>query len=113
MHLFIEICRPKTSWLSLNKSAREDFLQPVGALMRRLESEGTEIIAWGFNDEDTPHRAKYDFFAALKFPNIEDAERYEKTFAAAGWYNYFEQINVLGEMESYSETLARLSNLCR
>ncbi len=111
MHLFIEICRAKPSWLSLSETAREDFLDPVGSLMRRLESEGTKIIAWGFNDESTPKRAQYDFFAAFLFPDIEAAERYEKMFEAAGWYNYFEQVNVLGEVGSYGEILARLIKL--
>ncbi len=53
---------------------------PVDSRMQRFESEGTENLAWGSNDESTPHRASCDFFAVLIVPNVESSERYESTF---------------------------------
>ena len=79
--------------------------------MANLESQGAKIIAWGFNDEATPKRAPYDYFAAIVFPTELAAARYEKLFSAAGWYDYFEQVNVGGDIAPFDEILKQLVEL--
>ncbi|WP_372365696.1 DUF6616 family protein [Candidatus Uabimicrobium sp. HlEnr_7] len=111
MKLFIELCNAKQSWLKLDEEKRKKFLAPVTNVMENLEASGAKIVAWGFNEVSTPQRAEYDFFAAIIFPDEPSALTYEQLFRKAGWYNYFEQVNVIGEMESYNLVLDRLCNL--
>ena len=111
MRLFIEICSAKESWLALDETARRQFLSAVGPLMKRLEEEGVEIVAWGENSADTPERASFDYFGVFKFPDAAAVVRYESTFRAAGWYDYFEQVNICGDCESYETVLKRLAVL--
>jgi hypothetical protein len=101
MKLFVELCNARESWLALDQTARRAFLSPVGKLMGSLEEHGVEIVAWGRNEDQTPERAPYDFFAVFNFPNGEAARDYERLFRAAGWYDYFEQVNFAGEVETY------------
>ena len=79
--------------------------------MERLNREGVEIVAWGRNDEQTPERAPYDFFAVFKFPDDYAVADYEKVFRAGGWYDYFEQVNFGGEVETYGAVTDVLVNL--
>ena len=111
MHLFIEMCNAKQTWLDLAASERQAFLEPVEAVMEALTGNGAEIIAWSFNDLDTPHRAGYDFVAVFLFPSSEDALEYHDLFSAAGWYDYFEQVNVSGAVQDYLEINRQLARL--
>ena len=108
MKLFIELCRASPAWLALPTEERQKFLSNVGPLMEQLKTSGTQIISWGYNDAQTPKRAKYDYFGVFKFPDEAAALRYERTFKNAGWYDYFEQVNVLGDDCQYNEILDRL-----
>ena len=111
MKLFTEICRAKPAWLALSADERAAFLEPVGSVMRKLESQGANIVAWGFNDLHTPQRAPYDFFATIVFPDDETMLSYEQLFRRAGWYDYFEQVNIAGDIKTYSDVLDQLKVL--
>lgn len=108
MKLFIELCCARQSWKNLSAEERQKFLSKVGSLMERLEASGTEIVSWGYNDRTTPKRARFDYFGVFKFQDDAAALRYEQTFKKAGWYDYFDQANILGDDQLYSEILTRL-----
>lgn len=86
-------------------------MSPVGYAMQQLDASGGEIVAWGANEQTTPERAPYDFVAVFKFPNAGSALNDEQVFRDAGWYDYFEQVNVMGNIESYERVLAMLIDL--
>ena len=109
--LFIEACKAKDAWLALDESARLAFLSPVSDLMTHLERHGVEIVAWGQNDQRTPIRAPYDFFAVFKFPDDYAIDDYEHAFRSAGWYDYFEQVNFSGDVQSYASVTKALVRL--
>ncbi|MDH3646576.1 MAG: hypothetical protein OER80_07365 [Gammaproteobacteria bacterium] len=69
------------------------------------------FLAWGVNDSATPKRAPYDFFGVFAFPDERAAIEYERIFEAAGSYAYFDQVNIMGEIESYGTVLEKLSGL--
>ena len=106
--VFIELCRARPAWRSLSKQARREFLSEVDPLMLRLKEQGVEIISWGVNDSTTPKRAAYDFFAIFRFPDEEAALRYERTFENSGWYEYFEQVNIMGADSTHKDVLEEL-----
>ena len=109
--VFIELCRAKETWRLLPTPAREQFLSEVEPLMDRLRQGGVEIVSWGPNINVTPERADYDFFGIFKFPDEASALRYERTFQQAGWYEYFEQVNVMGMDSTPNAILRKLVNL--
>lgn len=111
MTLFIELCNAKPEWLQLSTKERENYLDSVGEVMKQLERNGTQIISWGVNSPDVPNRLDYDYFAVFLFPTAKAAQDYETLFSKFGWYNYFSQVNVLGESEKFEEVLNQLINL--
>ena len=105
------MCNAKDTWHALSVENRKEFLRPIGSLIDKVEAGRTKVIAWGFNDESTPERADYDFFAAFVFPNAAAAGEYHRIFTAAGWYRYFEQVNIAGDVQHHSEVTERLVGL--
>lgn len=107
----IELCRAKPQWLALARQDRATFLSQVGPLMEKMKAGGVEVSAWGYNEIETPHRAPYDFFAVFKFPDRPSLQRYMKTFESVGWYDYFEQVNVVGRVATADEVVGQLVQL--
>ncbi len=97
MNCFIELWNPTEAWKSLSKEERQEYLGQIGPHLQGLMEQGVEIISWGKNNKDTSHRAGFDYFAVWKFPSNEMAKEFENVVESAGWYNYFEQVNLSGE----------------
>jgi hypothetical protein len=53
----------------------------------------------------------YDYFAVWTFPNMEAAQSFEKLVDGAGWYNYFDQVNVMGNAGSPQDVISKLIEL--
>src|SRR5438067_9599004 len=64
---------------------------------------GNEL--WGINEAFTFIRGEYDYFAVWTFPNMETAQNFEKLVEGAGWYNYFDQVNVMGNAGSPQDVI--------
>lgn len=111
MKYFIEAWTAKQTWLDLPKQERGEYMAQLGPAIQLLAEAGTEIITWGVNDKDTTHRFEHDFFAVWKFPTEELAKTFEATVEGAGWYNYFEQVNIKGGPSSPDDIIAQIINL--
>ena len=66
MKVFIEFWKAKDAWLKLSKEERGNYLGQIGPAMQGLVSKGAIFDAWGVNDDKTPQRADYDFYAITK-----------------------------------------------
>ena len=108
MKCFIELWNVRDAWKQLSKEERQNYLGQVGANMQGLMEQGVEVICWGENEKETTHRAGFDYFAVWKFPNSEIAKELEAAIEAAGWYNYFEQVNLSGESTTAEEIIGDL-----
>jgi len=97
MKVFIEFWKAKDAWLKLSKEERGNYLGQINPAMQGLVSKGAIFDAWGVNDDKTPQRADYDFYAITKLPTQELLDSFQAIVEGAGWYNYFEQINLTGD----------------
>lgn len=111
MYLFIEAWKPTQAWLNLSKEERTNYVAAVGGAIQQLTDAGVEIVGWGMNDEDTDKHNGFDYFAVWKFPNKEMVKQFEETVSAAGWYNYFTQVNASGTLISPPAVLGHSINL--
>lgn len=99
MYLYIELWKAKDTWLALSETERTTFFsQAMPALGQMLQAGVIEPLGIALNDADTPLSSGYTFAAAWKLPNKETAQELENAVEAAGWHNYFEQVNARGEM---------------
>lgn len=96
MITYIELWKAKQSWIDLSKEERAGYMNAMAPAIQQLLQNGVEIVSWGTNDEATFSRFDYDYFAVWTFPDKEAAQGFEKMVEGSGWYNYFEQVNVMG-----------------
>ena len=69
------------------------------------------MVGFAVNDPDTSHRADHHYIAVWKMPGPEQVELFERTVAAAGWYDYFDQVNAGGELISVTEVIEDMIRL--
>lgn len=111
MYLFVECWKARPEWKDLNKEARIAYMEELGRGMEELIKAGVEIISWSMNDPDTSNRSPFDYFAAWKFPDKAFAKGFEQIIQQSGWYNYFDQVNLGGEMSDPSSSISHMISL--
>lgn len=109
--IFIELFSYKDSWLNLPEEQREAYRQGVLEAIAGQVAQGLDVISWGFNDHATDRRAPYDFYCVYRTPSADYQRQFEQDIAAAGWHEYFAQVNVSGRIstpESLFDALVKL-----
>ena len=104
--IFIELFNYKPAWRGLPAEMRNDYVSAVLNAVNLQRSSGVEVIGWGFNDLATDRRAPYDFYCVYRTPSADFQRQFEAEIAAAGWHEYFEQVQVSGAV-STPEALLR------
>jgi hypothetical protein len=111
MKTYIELWKAKDAWKALSKDERAKYLGQLAPAIEQLVSVGVEIVAWGENDSSTFHRAPYDFFGIWKFLTPAAVQQFEKMVDGAGWYTYFDQVNLQGTSATPQEILGKMISL--
>lgn len=111
MKIFIELWKAKDAWKEMSLSDRQNYVGQIGPVMQDMISRGVVIEAWGLNEDASQYRADYDFFGVTKFPTPELLSEFEAIVEGAGWYNYFEQVNVTGTVMSPEEVIGKMLEL--
>jgi len=111
MIYFIEIWNVKPAWLALSAEERGNYMGQVGAHIQGLLDKGVKVLTWSGNDGATTHRADYDYFAIWTFPDQTTADAFQQLVEGAGWYNYFEQTNLMGKEASVADIIGNLVQL--
>jgi hypothetical protein len=108
MKTYIEIWKAKEAWHNMPKVQRGEYMGQLGPAIQGLLESGVKIISWGINNKKTFKRANYDFFGVWEFPNQESIESFEKLVESAGWYTYFEQVNLCGATTTPEEVIGKM-----
>lgn len=111
MKMYIELWKATQAWIDLSKDERGNYMNQLGPAIEQMVESGVEILNWGSIDQSTYKKVDYDFFAVWKFPSIESAESFEKLVEGAGWYNYFEQVNAMGDPTTPQDVIGQLINM--
>lgn len=108
MITYIELWKAKQTWLDLSKEERGNYMNALGPAIQQLMEGGVQIVSWGACDAATFNKADYDYFAVWTFPNEEAAKSFEKMVEGAGWYNYFDQVNLMGKAGSPQDVISQM-----
>jgi haloalkane dehalogenase len=108
MKIFIELWKAKDAWKKLPLSERQTYVAQIGPVMEDLIKRGVVIEAWGINEDETPFASEYDFFAVTKLPSHELLTEFEAIVEGAGWYDYFDQVNVSGTAMTPEEVIGKM-----
>ena len=97
MYLYVEMWNAKHEWLSLDKAARQSFMNKGKRASRIPYWTGFEITACALNDGDTTPRADFRYIAVWSMKDKSQVARVADGTARIGWYKYFNQVNIGGD----------------
>ena len=100
MYIVVETWTPKQSWLDLEEEGKRAFFDGIRDAMRQMSGAGIETLGWGRVDSTADRSTSYDWFAIWQAPTAELAAMFLDGVARSGWYDLFEQTNVVGELGS-------------
>ena len=108
MKTYIEIWKAKDAWKEMSQEARGEYMTQLGPAIQDLIENGVKIISWGVNDGTTLKKADYDFFGVWEFQDDEAVKSFEALVEGAGWYNYFDQVNICGETQTPNDVIGKM-----
>lgn len=98
MHVVIETWTPKEKWLATDEETRRRFFDEVREGMAEMSKAGIETLGWGRVDQDADRPSAHEWFAVWRTPNSATSAAFLEGVDRSGWYEYFEQVNVVGEL---------------
>jgi hypothetical protein len=110
MITYIELWKSKKTWNDMSKEEKGNYLTALGPAIQQLLESGVQIVSWGKNESSTYSKADYDYFAVWTFPSLEMVQKFEQMVEGAGWYNYFDQVNAMGNATSPQEVMGEMIN---
>lgn len=111
MKTYIELWKAKDAWKEMSQEARGEYMTQLGPAIQDLIDNGVKIISWGVSDDDTFKKADYDFFGVWEFPDEAAVKSFEELVEGAGWYNYFDQINLSGSTSTPDVVIGKMIGL--
>lgn len=112
MHIFVKLWSPKPSWLLLSQEQRLKFIKKAQLGMEPISKRGLETIGWiEIDKDDTIHSPKYQYCSVYKAADKSIMNEFHAAMNKFGWYEYFEQINTVGKIESPGSVLDRVLKL--
>jgi hypothetical protein len=103
----IELFKPKSSWYRLSTEEKAAFFEKVNNSIKRAEAAGGKLHG--------PYRCRWstgwEMFAFWEAPSLEAVQDLAQDAEEIGWFEYFEQTNIIGAKgtpEEYSERAVRV-----
>ncbi|WZL90576.1 DUF6616 family protein [Salinimicrobium sp. 3283s] len=111
MYLYVEQWNVTKDWMDLSKEDRRAYMNKVKDAIDKMSGAGVENVGWAMNDEHTPYRSDYRYFAIWKVNDPDTIEQFEKGIEEADWHKYFSQVNTRGKLIPLNEAMDFLVNL--
>ena len=108
MITYIELWKAKPTWIDLPKEEKIKYTTSLGPFIQQLIDNNVQIVSWGFNEATAFNRIDYDYFAVWSFPDTVAALNFQQMVIDVGWYEYFDQVNVIGTTSSPQEVIDRM-----
>ncbi|MFC9627308.1 DUF6616 family protein [Streptomyces sp. NPDC056930] len=105
MYVVIETWTPKPAFFAADEETRNDLLAGAQEAMKQLAEVGVVTLGWG-RVEPAAYSTSHEWFAVWQAPSKELADALLGGVEISGWYTYFEQSNVVGELRSAEAVIA-------
>lgn len=106
MYVVVEMWTPKQSFLHLPSEKKAELFDGIKSAMQGMAGVGIVTLGWGAVDSHAPFSTGHEWFAVWQAPTKELSAAFLAGVQSAGWYDYFEQVNVVGELRSVDDVAA-------
>ncbi|WP_406451231.1 hypothetical protein OH768_07305 [Streptomyces sp. NBC_01622] len=110
MHVVIETWTPKPAFFAADEETLNNLFAEMQEAIKQLAEIGVVTLGWG-KVESAPHSTSYEWFAVWQAPSREGADVFLGGVESSGWYDYFEQTNLVGELRSVETVSAEVRAL--
>lgn len=105
MYVVVEMWTPTPAFLAADEETRTELFARIQAAITQLAQVGFVTLGWG-KVEPAENSTSHEWFAVWQAPSRELADRFLGGVESSGWYGYFEQSNVVGELRSVESVIA-------
>ncbi|TDC13427.1 hypothetical protein E1265_28035 [Streptomyces sp. 8K308] len=105
MHIVVEIWTPKPAFLDTPPDIREQIVGSVQEGVSQMAAVGITTLGWGRIAPTEDHPSGHDWFAVWQIPTAELVDTFFAGITESGWYEWFDQINVSGQLETVEDVL--------
>lgn len=105
MYVAVETWTPKPAFFAADEKTRKNLFAEIQGAIKELAEIGVVTLGWG-RVEPAAHSTSYEWFAVWQAPSRELADGFLGGVESSGWYTYFEQSNVVGELRSVDAVVA-------
>ena len=111
MYLYVEMWNAKPAWLGLPQKDREDFMAKVDDFLGTIIGPDREVYGTCVNDGDTMPRADYAYLVVWRLKDKKAVKAIADGTASVGFYDYFDQVNIGGDLISSDALVDALMSL--
>ncbi|MEE9219309.1 MAG: DUF6616 family protein [Acidobacteriota bacterium] len=103
----VEMFRPRSEWYALSRDQRQAFLDNSRREIERLLAGGVRFLGvyasrWS---------SEWHGFSVCECPSAESQQEWIEAAERAGWFRYFEQVNLAGRKMSLDDYFRSLVDL--
>ncbi len=97
-HMIVELWQPNERWHALDQTARRTFLNGIALGANAAREGGVEVLGWGALDRAVSNPAAQCFCGVFFVNDRAGLHAVDQAIRAAGWYEYFDHVNVATEL---------------
>ena len=109
MHLYVELWKLRPAWLALPASDRAAWVGALDPALYASAGGSVELIGFAVTDADAPHGTDHPYMAVWRVSSLQAVQEFEGRRQAAGWHDYFEQVNARGELQDAAHVLDHMA----
>lgn len=106
MYTVIEQWTPKQAFLDASIEERGALFTTVGATLTELEEIGVRCVG-ASGTRAAPSTTAHNWFAVWEMSDEASVSAFFDVVDASGWYDYFDQVNTVGECVPIADVLAQ------
>lgn len=105
MYVVVEEWSPKPAFLSASPERRAAFFEALTAGISDMDQAGVTALGWGRIDPSSHYGTPHRWFAVWQLRDRKAADFFLAAVATSGWYDYFDQTNIQGELRPAADVI--------
>ena len=94
MQILIFLWEPNDEWRALSAAEQRAYLLRLDDVINAARAEGVMTLGWSEIDRSLPQAPAHSYVGVFAMSSAEDIHKLYRLAREAGWYDYFDSINL-------------------